>query len=323
MFNQNQNQQPVNVPGGVANQSRQQADQRQQGNGFGKYTPSDTGMAGLLNANPADVGFDFDQASGSFQLINNKQTQQPANNQQTTSLPAQGSQVVNPQPNSTNGNDQYKDKFAAIDKQFNNITEALIRMASHMEGMGASTNGNQGQQQQQNQQQQSPTLDFQSDDFATNLISVINNAIDTKFKSFRDEFEPLKQTTGRMQDRIQGSDLALQYPEEFAKYMPVMQELKKSDPNKTWDKVFAEAKNLAPFLKTDSTIRTDNGNNQQAQGIQPQSDQNQIQNQQLQQRANQLQTESGSMPHGLVNQEPQINTIADAVNKSFRDLGIG
>lgn len=318
MFNQSQNQQPVNVPGGVANQARQQSDQRQQGNGFGKYTPSDIGMASLLNANPADVGFDFDQASGSFQLINNKQTQQPVNNQQTKPLEGQ-QQVVNPQPNSTNGNDQYKDRFAAIDQQFNNITQALIRMASHMEGMG-----NQGQQQQQNQQQQqAPTLDFQSDDFATNLISVINNAIDTKFKSFRDEFEPLKQTTGRMQDRIQGSDLALQYPEEFSKLMPVMQELKKSDPNKTWDKVFAEAKSLAPFLKTDSTIRTDNGNNQQAQGIQPQSDQNQIQNQQLQQRANQLQTESGSMPHGLVNQEPQINTIADAVNKSFRDLGIG
>lgn len=310
----NQGQQLQNVPNGVAQQARQQQDQRQQG--FGKYTPSDNGLASLLSSDPADVTFDFDQASGEFQLRNRQQ--QPANQQQLSNQPNNGQQAVNPQPNNSNNNgaDMYKDKFAAIEQKFTDFTQALTRMAAYMEALGNASQ--QQNQQSQGQQQQQIALDIQSEDFGTNLLNIINSALDRRDAKLREEFAPLRQTTDQMNDRLKGSDLAMQYPEEFTKLMPVMQELKKSDPSKSWEKVFTEAKNLAPFLK-DSTIRTDNGSQQQAPVTQPQSDQNQL----LQQRANQLQTETGGIPHGMVNQEPPINSIADAVNKSFRDLGIG
>lgn len=311
MFNQGQQQpQLQNVPGGVLNKQPlgQPPNQPQQQNGFGKYTPSDGGINSLLTAPPDAVGFDFDAASGEFQLKDNRQkpavVPQPDSNKEAQATP---------QPNNQqngNGSDNYNTRFTQIDQQFQAIGQALTRMAAYMEGLGK------GQPQGQQQQEAPVNLDIQSEDFATNLLSVLNNAIDKKFKAFEDRLTPLQQTNSQMNDRMVLSDLAMEHGEKLLAIMPTLQELKKSDPNLDM-KATASILLKLPITKQDSTIRPDNGNNQQAQGVQPQSDQNQ----QLQQRANQLSTESGGIPRGVVSEEPRINSVEDAFNKSLRELG--
>lgn len=312
MFNQGQQQpQLQNVPGGVLNKQPlgQPPNQPQQQNGFGKYTPSDGGITNLLTASPSDVGFDFDAASGEFQLVDNRQ-QKPA---VPPSQPNQDNQQVNPQPTGTpNGNqtDPYQERFATIDTQFQSIGQALQRMAAYMEGLGRP----QGQQQQT--QDQPVQLDFQSDDFATNLLSVINSAMDKRFAAFEQKLTPIQNSNAQLNDRMVLNDLALEHGQKLLAIMPALQELKKSDPNLDL-RATANALLKLPIASTDSTIRTDNGNSQQAQAVQPQSDQNQ----QLQHRANQLSTESGGIPRGVLNDEPPIKGVEDAFNKSLRDLG--
>lgn len=309
MYNQNQPN-IQNVPNGsrsgMGNGSQGQQQPVPNG-GYGKYTPSDDGITSLLTASPTDIGFDFDAASGEFQLKDNRQKPTAPSNQPNMTE----QQQANTQPqDSSRSADPYTDRFTQIDNQFQSIGQALQRMAAYMEGLSKP----QGQQQQQ---EQPVSLDLQSEDFATNLLNIVNTAIDRKFKSFEEKLTPLHQTNAQMNDRMILSDLLMEHGQQkVSGIMPALMELKKSDPNLDL-RMAATALLKLPLSNQDSTIRTDNGNQQQAQAVQPQSEQNQ----QLQQRANQLSTESGGMPRGALNDETPIKGVEDAFNKSLRDLG--
>jgi hypothetical protein len=286
-------------------------DQQTDGNQFPKYTPSDQNVFNLFESKPDEIDFKYDEGSGQFQFVP-KQAQQQDQNQQTQTQQGQQQQT---QQTQANPND---DKFTQIDQRFGVFEQALTRIAGFLDAM---SRGNQQQGQQQQTQQPEVKLDLQSDDFATNLISIINSAIDTKFKTLEEKITPLQQVTDQMNDRMRGADLALQYGPEFAKLFPVMQVLKNSDPNKSWEQVFADAKKMSPFLKLDSTIQNDNGTQQQALPNQPQSSQNQ--HQQLQQAASQMATETGGMSRTVVNQQQESRTIESAFEKAIADLSGG
>lgn len=302
MFNNNQSQQGSNVQPVAANVSVTQQAQQQRAQGFPSLpTPTEPN---LFNNNPNDIDFGYDEASGQFQMF----VKDKKPDTSTQPIDQSNETVASQQMPQSNG---YDDKFVAIDNQMKMFGDALVKIAGYLDAR------NQGQQQQ-TQQQQSMSLDIQSDDFATNLVSVINNAIDTKLKSFEDRLAPLQQTNSQMNDRMIIADLAMQHGQPFLNnILPVITELKKSDPNLDI-RTTALALLKTPLAKQDSTIRTDNGSNQQAQGGQPQS----VQNQNLQQRANQLATETGGVPRSVVSEEVPGKTIADAANKAFRDLGL-
>lgn len=299
MFTQSQQKQNVQpVPQGVAHQR----------NGYPSLpAPTDPSF---LNASPDDISFEINPDTGQFELVHKAQ-QKPSEpqhpSQQANSQQGQAQNGGNPQPNSSTEN-PYADRFAAIDNQFKLMRDALTTMAGFMQNL-------QGGQVQQQQPQQ-VNLDVQSDDFATNLLSVINGALDTRLKAFKDELAPLYQTTSQMQGRMEMADVAFQN-KDFQELYPIIEEIKKSDPNNTipWNKVVETARNIKTQFGKDSTIRTDNGSQQQAQQTQPQSV-----NQNLQDRANALATETGGVSRSVVQAELPGKGIEDAFNKAVSDL---
>lgn len=298
MFNQSQQKSNVQpVPQGVTPQR----------NGFGQLPAP--GNPSFLNASVDDIGFELNPDTGAFELVD-KRTQKPTEQQQSTPSPNGNAQNGNPQPNQSTEN-PYADRFAAIDNQFKLMRDALTTMAGFMQNLQSNQ-----VQQPQGQQQQQIELDVQSNDFATNLLSVINNAIDTKFKGLEEKLAPLQQTTQRMQGRMDMADVAFQN-KDFQELYPIIEQIKKSDPNNLmdWNKVVETARNIKSQFTQDSTIRTDNGSQQQAQQTQPQSV-----NQNLQDRANALATETGGVSRSVVQAEIPGKGVEDAFNKAVSDL---
>lgn len=279
------------------------------------------GEVNFLNAGHDDISFEMNPNTGAFEIVDKRVKPADQQNQQTTNMNQQDTNGNNQQSNSQPA-DPYQARFAAIDNQFKMFQDAMIRMAQAMDGMANhSQNGNQQQGQQQQIQ-----LDIQSDDFTTNLVNVINNAIDTKLKSFEEKIQPLQQTTVNMQGRMEMADVAFQN-KDFQELFPIIQEIKKSDPSGTlsWQKAYETAKTIQGMnSKQDSTIRTDNGSQQ----AKPQSDthfashgsgtQNAPQN--LQQVANQLATETGGVSRSVVNNEPRVNSVESAFNEAVNEL---
>jgi hypothetical protein len=248
--------------------------------------------------------------TGAFELVDKRQ-QKPTEQQQSTQPPnGQAQNGGSPQPVQPTEN-PYADRFAAIDNQFKLMRDALTTMAGFMQNLQSNQ-----VQQPQGQQQQQIELDVQSNDFATNLLSVINNAIDTKFKGLEEKLAPLQQTTQRMQGRMDMADVAFQN-KDFQELYPIIEQIKKSDPNNLmdWNKVVETARNIKSQFVQDSTIRTDNGSQQQAPQTQPQSV-----NQNLQQRADALATETGGVSRSVVQTEMPGKGVEDAFNKAVSDL---
>ena len=300
MFNQSQQKNNVQpVPQGVS----------QQRNGFGQLpTP---GNPSFLNASVDDIGFELNPDTGAFELVdkrNQKPTEQQQQSQQANGQQGQAQNGGSPQPNQSIEN-PYADRFAAIDNQFKLMRDALTTMAGFMQNL----QGGQGQQQQQQEQIK---LDVQSDDFTTNLLNVINTSLEARFKSFKEELAPLYKTTNEMQGRMSMADVAFQN-KDFQQLYPSIERIKKSDPtgNMTWQQAYEAARDIHNSFKQDSTIRTDNGSQQQAQQTQPQSV-----NQNLQDRANALATETGGVSRSVVQAEIPGKGIEDAFNKAVSDL---
>lgn len=279
------------------------------------------GEVNFLNASHDDISFEMNPNTGAFEIVDKRTKPADQQPQQTTNS-QNGNNVTNNQQDNSQPADPYQARFAAIENHNKMLQDALIRMAQAMDGMVNNQNGNQQQQGQQQQVQ----LDIQSDDFTTNLVNVINNAIDTKLKSFEEKIQPLQQTTVNMQGRMEMADVAFQN-KDFQELFPIIQEIKKSDPTGTlsWQKAYESAKTIqGTFSKQDSTIRTDNGSvrsqpSQQemlgANSGKPQSGTND-----LRQVANQLATETGGVSRSVVNNEPRINSVESAFNEAVNEL---
>lgn len=285
---------------------------------YPSYVPSNDGM-NLFNSKPEDIGFEHDPATGQLTMtFKPKQTQQGNANANTQNQ--NNSQPNNSQNNNQNQSNGYDEKFAAIDNQFQMMQGALTKLAGFLDGM--SRNQHQPNQQQQERQIE---LNVQSEDFVQNLLTVLNNSLDARFKSFEEKFAPIQQTTSQMQERMTAADLAMKYGSRFTELFPIMMEMKKSDPalaNASWEVLYNNLSKHIPQNNNnsqnqqqqnqdqngrlqDSTVRTDNGNQNQ---VQPQS----VNMQNLQQRADQLATENGGVPRSIVNEQQKHNSIESA-----------
>lgn len=245
----------------------------------------------LFNADPSDLDFRFDEASGQFMMDFKAKPQatQPSDTAVTEPNPQQQSPTNEP------------DKY---DARFQTIEQAIIRMAGMFEGMQASNNQNQQTQQTENKQQ--VNLDPQSDDFTANLVNIITQAIERKFE---EKMKPINQNMGVVNDRMLLTDLALKYGTAFTDLMPAMTEYKKSDPAANWETLYL-AMSKIPRGKQDSTTQTTNGSVQNAQ---PQVD--------LAQRAQQLSTVRNGISPSVVSDTPKgKQTIAQIVEQSIQEL---
>lgn len=302
MFNQPQGKNNVQpVPQGVAGQRQ----------GYGTL-PAPT-EPNLFNGVADDFSFELNSQTGAFELVDKRAQKPPvpAPNQQPQPVATNGANGQNgqPQPNSTPNT--YDAKFLAVENQLKLYQDAMLRMAKAVDTLMQNP-----QQQQQTQQQEPVKLDIQSDDFATNLINMINGTLDQRFIAFKEEIAPLQQTTQQMQGRMEMADVAFQN-KDFQDLYPTIERIKKSDPTgtMTWTQAYNTAKDIHSSFKQDSTIRTDNGNQGQAPTTQPQSvDQN------LQQRANALATETGGAPRSIVQAEIPGKGVEDAFNQAVADL---
>lgn len=301
MFNQPQGKNVQPVPQGVAGQRQ----------GYGTL-PAPT-EPNLFNGVADDFSFELNSQTGAFELVDKRAQKPPVQtpNQQPAATATNGTngQAGQPQPNSTPN--PYDAKFLAVENQLKLYQDAMLRMAKAVDTLMQNP-----QQQQQTQQQEPVKLDIQSDDFATNLLNMINGTLDQRFKAFKEEIAPLQQTTQQMQGRMEMADVAFQN-KDFQDLYPTIERIKKSDPSgsMTWTQAYNTAKDIHSSFKQDSTIRTDNGNQGQATTTQPQSvDQN------LQQRANALATETGGAPRSIVQAEIPGKGVEDAFNQAVADL---
>lgn len=298
MFNQPQGKNNVQpVPQGVAGQRQ----------GYGTL-PAPT-EPNLFNGVADDFSFELNSQTGAFELVD-KRAQKPSNSiQPPATNVAESNGGGQPKPNSTPN--PYDAKFLAVENQLKLYQDAMLRMAKAVDTLMQNP-----QQHQQAQQQEPVKLDIQSDDFATNLLNMINGTLDQRFKAFKEEIAPLQQTTQQMQGRMEMADVAFQN-KDFQDLYPTIERIKKSDPTgtMTWTQAYNTAKDIHSSFKQDSTIRTDNGNQGQAPTTQPQSvDQN------LQQRANALATETGGAPRSIVQAEIPGKGVEDAFNQAVADL---
>ena len=252
----------------------------------------------LFNADPSDLTFDFDENSGQFQMIF-KQAQGQEQIKDDTTLQSQQQQTQQQtQPAAPAFN---KEEY---DNRFSTIENALIRIGQHLETMGQS-NG-----QQQTQQTQQTTLDVNSDDFTSNLVNIINQAIEKKLESV---VTPINKNMDVVTERMLLTDLAVKHGKEFTDLLPAMTEYKKSDPKADWEKMFLAMSKIPRANGTqqqDSTIRTTNGSNGNGQ---PQVD--------LLKKAEQMSTVRDGMSPNVISDTPKGKmTVASALEQSIKEL---
>jgi len=245
----------------------------------------------LFTADPGDLDFNFDPASGNFMLDFKKS---PESIPSTPIQQESQSQNVNPQSQTPN----HEDRFTRIEG-------ALINLAGILEGMGK---GSTQQLQPQNPQEvQSPVLDLQSEDFATNLVNVINSSIEKRFSALEEKLKPLNTDIAKVNERLNLTDLVTKYGPPFVNMYPLLLEYKGSDPNANIEKLYLT------MSKLDSTTRTTNGSGQVTQPIQPQVD--------LVKKAEQMATVRDGVPQGLISETPKVKlSIAQAVDQTIKEL---
>lgn len=263
----------------------------------------------LFNSDPSDVDFGFDPQSGEFQIFQKKKPEQQTQDQTKQTQGQQTQQTQTQAPN-------YDAKFTELDGKFALFEKGLQAIAAYVEGM---SKGQQSQQQQSEDQTQLMKLDLQSDDFATNLVNLINTSI---AKALDERINPINTKMAKVDDRMLLSDLAMKYGPRFVELYPIMDGIKKSDPNVSWENLYLNLDKHIPAKPTnsDSTIQTSNGSNNQGQ---PQGVQNQNQQQNLQQRADQLATERGGVPNSIVTQNasvPKGKELEAAFDKAMEEL---
>lgn len=248
-------------------------------------TPSDSN---LFNANPSDIDFFFDEKSGNFMMDFKKPQTVTQPDSTVTEKADQPPQQQSP------SDDKYEGRFSTIEN-------ALIRLAQSLESNG------QQQVQPQQTESQNINLDVQSDDFATNLVNIINNAIEKKFE---EKLTPINKNMGVVNDRMLLTDLAFKYGNDFTSLLPAMTEYKKSDPNANWEQMFLAMRKVLPTKQNDSTTRTTNGSETNAQ---PQVD--------LAQRAQQMATVRNGVAPNVVAETPKGKmSIAQIVEQSIQEL---
>lgn len=282
-MNINPNVQQVQQPGQLASNNQPTVDN----NAFNSFQSD-------------DFAFDLDPNTGELVGRFVPQGQQPTDRAGETlhNTPA------NLQPNSApNGNNQ------VTDPRLENLENAVTKLAMFVEGLAR---GNQGQQQQQpTQLAQDLKLDVQSDDFATNLVTMLNQMMDKRFASFEEKLNPINQNLNQVNDRIQLTDLAMKYGQDFIQKLPTLLEYKKGDPNANVEKLYLILKGTSTPAKQDGTIQTNNG----GQHTQPQSV-----DQALQQRANQLATERNSITNSVNNGNKATRmTFEQAINAAIAE----
>jgi len=246
----------------------------------------------LFNANPSELDFVFNEESGNF-MLDFKKPQQT--NQPDLTKVTEGANQPDPQQQSA---PQYEDRFSRIEG-------ALINLAGVLQGM----QGSQTPQQTQQTDQQQPTLDVQSEDFASNLVNIINQSIEKKFSQFEEKLKPLNSDIAKVNERLTLTDLVTKYGEDFVKKYPAILEYKASDPNVNVEKLYLAMAKVAPKQQMDSTSQATNGSS----NGQPQVD--------LLKKADQMETVRNGNPNPLVGDKPNAKmSIQQAVEKSLSEL---
>lgn len=270
----NQNVQPASIPNGQTQQPSLQLSE-----------------STLFNANPSDLDFVFNEESGNF-MLDFKKPQQ-TNQSDTTTKVNESTTQPDPQQQSA---PLYEDRFGRIEG-------AIINLAGLVQGMQS----NQPQTQSQ-QTEQTPTLDTNSEDFAANLVNIINQSIEKKFSQFEEKLKPLNSDIAKVNERLTLTDLVTKYGEDFVKKYPAILEYKASDPNVNVEKLYLAMAKVAP-KQQDSTSQTTNGSS----NGQPQVD--------LLKKADQMETVRNGNPNPLVGERPNAKmSIHEAVEKSISEL---
>lgn len=270
--------------------TKQQVQPIQQGGQTQQPTLPPLSEPSLFTADPGDLDFSFDPASGNFMLDFKKpqESQQP------------NDQVTEPQNPQQKTPDTNEDRFARIEG-------ALINLAGVLQGIQTVQPT---QSQQTHQTEQAPQVDLQSDDFATNLVNVINSAIEKKFASFEDKLKPLNTDIARVNERLNITDLVAKYGESFVKLYPILMEYKSGDPNANIEKLYLAMSKVNQNKPQDGTTRTTNGSTNNGQ---PQVD--------LVKKAEQMSTVRDGVSNAIVSDAPKGKlTIAQALDQTMKEL---
>jgi hypothetical protein len=246
----------------------------------------------LFNANPSDLDFVFNEESGNFMLDFKKPQQATKSETKVTE-----GNVAQPDPQQQPAS-QYEDRF-------NRIEDAIFKLAGVLQGIQSV----QSTQTQSQETEQMPTLDTNSEDFAANLVNIINQSIEKKFSQFEEKLKPLNSDIAKVNERLTLTDLVAKYGDDFVKKYPAILEYKASDPNVNVEKLYLAMTKVAP-KQSDSTSQATNGSNNIAQ---PQVD--------LLKKAEQMETVRNGNPNPLVGERPNARmTIQQAVEKAISEL---
>lgn len=265
--------------------------------------PSTTNETTYTKFNMDDIEFEFDDR-GNLIVVPSQQTQQSSEETDTPST-TETEFVTNEleqQPLQQSVSSDVNDRMSKIEG-------AIFQLASYLDSK------EQTQVNTQNNNSQ-PNIDFQSDDWPTQIVSLINQsvsqAIDAKMKPMQNDFNSMR-VRGEFQDA------AARYGQPFLDLVPEMTEIKKSDPSVTWDILYQSMSkvrdkyNKVQAPTQDSTIRTNDVTNKNGKALLANANQ-------LRTRANQIKTESSTANANIAPQPRQINSIDDAVNAALEEL---
>lgn len=266
---------------------------------------------GFMQSDPADISFAIDEASGSLIMVpkgQSLQTQQQLVSDQNAT-PTEDIRFQTGRDEAATNTIQEPNPLAdRIDKMEGMMQQLGMLLQGMMSGQNLSNLN-----QQQPQADQEENIDLNELD-GVGLVRLIKTAVDSALKQ---QLSPIQQNQSEIIMRQQFNDAAYKYGQQFIDLTPAMVELKKSDPNISWDQAYAALKmgvDIASKKKSttsDSTIQTGNGSGRQPQPAQT-----------LINRANQLVTETNGTPRVVVDQTQRISTVDQAFAKAWNDLGM-
>lgn len=255
----------------------------------------------LFNSNPSDLDFVFDEKSGNF-MLDFKKPQQT--NQPDTLTKGTEQSQPDPQQQSASPN--------VHEERFGRIEAAIVNLAGVLQGIQSVAP--QGQQQQQ---EQTPELDINSGDFATNLLNILNSAMDKRFQAFEERIKPLTNDVSRVNQRLTLTDLGMKYGKHFIDMLPTMSEHLRNDPNPDYEKLYLTLAKVSPKQDSIGSLNPQTQTTNGSSNGQPQVDD-------LLKKADQMSTIRDGVPNGIISNKPQgRQTIAQIVEQSLQEISQG
>lgn len=260
---------------------------------------------GFTQTDPNDFTFGIDESTGQMIIVPRATETRQSDVLQTSDLRFQ--QAVEEAATTTTVTEPnpLEEKVTKLESMMGQLGMLLQGI---MQGQGLSNLNQQPQQQQQEEIDLSDGLDGQT------LIKIINSAVENAISS---KLQPVQENQNLILMRQEYNDAAFKYGQDFITLTPAMVELKKSDPNISWEVAFNALSQGAKLLNgkkstaSDSTIQTANGSNGNGK---PQAAQA------LVQKAQQMSTEQGGQPRTIVSEKTPIKSVQAAFDKAFADL---